>query len=338
MSPNEHDRAEKREAREIRHAEKVLAHEAHAIEREEDREYRREHDHHEHPHERHEHHEHHEHEDAVRHAPREVRYTREAADPQTRSGRRQGNHQGCAIVTGSGQGIGAAIARRLAADGFPIVLNCPNEALLGPTHEVAQALKAEHDARVITIIADVSDMDQVKAMVDEAVAEFGAVDVLVNNAGITRDKLIARMSPADFNDVISINLNGTFHCCKAVTRPMMKQRYGRIISLSSVVGVHGNAGQANYAASKAGIIGLTKSLAKELAPRNITVNAIAPGFIQSPMTDALTPEQRDAIAAQIGLGRFGTPEDVANLVSFLASDEASYITGQVIGIDGGMGA
>ena len=173
-------------------------------------------------------------------------------------------------------------------------------------------------------------------MVDTVLSEFGRVDVLVNNAGITRDGLIMRMKEEDFDSVIAVNLKGAFNCCKAVSRAMTKQRYGRIISLSSVVGVYGNAGQANYAASKAGIIGLTKSLAKELAGRGVTVNAVAPGFVETPMTDALTEKQRTAIIDRIGCGRLGQPEDVAHLVAFLAEEESSYITGQVVCVDGGL--
>ena len=184
--------------------------------------------------------------------------------------------------------------------------------------------------------ANVADEAETGALIAAATDAFGRVDVLVNNAGITRDGLAARMSDEDFDAVIDINLKGTFHCCRAAAKVMMKQRWGRIINMSSVVGVYGNAGQVNYAASKAGVIGMTKTLAKELARRNITANAVAPGFIATDMTDALSEAQKEAIVGRIGSGRLGEPADIAHLVRFLASDEASYITGQVICVDGGM--
>ncbi len=204
------------------------------------------------------------------------------------------------------------------------------------TEAAARAIESEFGVRALVFVADVAKAAEVKAMVDAIVSELGRLDVLVNNAGITRDGLIARMSEEDFDAVIDVNLKGVFNACKAAAKVMMKQRHGRIINMSSVVGIHGNAGQANYAASKAGVIGITKSLAKELARRNITVNAVAPGFISTDMTDALSEEQKEAIASRIGLGRFGSAEDVAALVGFLASDEAAYITGQAIEVDGGL--
>ena len=241
-----------------------------------------------------------------------------------------------AVVTGSSRGIGHAIAEELADAGFDVCLNCSSERGLPALQEAAAQIEATYGVRAIAQAASVADAAQAKALVDAAHAAFGRVDVLVNNAGITRDGLIARMKEEDFDAVVDVNLKGTFNCCKAVAPRMMKQRYGRIISLSSVVGVYGNAGQVNYAASKAGVIGITKSLAAELAPRNITANAVAPGFIATDMTDALTDAQRAAIAGRIGAGRLGRPKDVAALVRFLASEEAGYITGQVICVDGGL--
>lgn len=244
--------------------------------------------------------------------------------------------RGVALVTGSGRGIGLACARELARRGFDVCLNCSSERGLSNAEEQAQRMEREFGVRARAIAADVADLDAVRAMVDEAVEAFGSLDVIVNNAGITRDGLIARMTPEDFDAVVDVNLKGTFNCCKAAAKVMMKQRHGCIINMSSVVGEYGNAGQVNYAASKAGVIGITKSLAKELARRNITVNAVAPGFIVTDMTDALTEEQRETISARIGLGRLGATEDVAALVGFLASPEAAYITGQVIDVDGGL--
>ena len=236
-----------------------------------------------------------------------------------------------AVVTGSSRGIGRAVAEELARAGFDVCVNCSNEGGLSAAREQAAALEAEHGARAIAVAANVAEAAEAEALVAAAHEAFGRVDVLVNNAGITRDGLIARMKEEDFDAVIDVNLKGTFNCCKAAAQRMMKQRYGRIVNLSSVVGVAGNAGQANYAASKAGVIGLTKSLARELAARNITCNAVAPGF-----TDALSEKQREAIVSRIASKRLGAPEDVAALVRFLASEEAGYITGQVVCIDGGM--
>ena len=237
------------------------------------------------------------------------------------------------LVTGSSRGIGRAIAERFARDGHRVAIHC--HVRRAEADALQAALQQEH-LSVMAVQGDVSKEAEVARMLEEIRAYFGPVDVLVNNAGITRDGLAARMSDDDFDAVIDINLKGTFHCCRAAAKLMMKQRWGRIVNMSSVVGVYGNAGQVNYAASKAGVIGLTKSLARELARRNITANAVAPGFIATDMTDALSDAQREAIVSRIGSGRLGEPDDIAHLVRFLASDEASYITGQVICVDGGM--
>ena len=234
----------------------------------------------------------------------------------------------CAVVTGSTRGIGRAVARELAAAGMNVVVNSSSERSLPAAEAVAAEIAEEFGVETLAVAAN--------ALIAAAAEANGRVDVLVNNAGITRDGLAARMSDDDFDAVIDINLKGTFHCCRAAAKLMMKQRWGRIVNMSSVVGVYGNAGQVNYAASKAGVIGLTKSLARELARRNITANAVAPGFIATDMTDALSDAQREAIVSRIGSGRLGEPDDIAHLVRFLASDEASYITGQVICVDGGM--
>lgn len=241
-----------------------------------------------------------------------------------------------AVVTGSTRGIGREIARELAAAGMNVVVNSSSEKSLPAAEALAAEIAGQFGVEAVAVAANVADEAEANALIAAATDAFGRVDVLVNNAGITRDGLAARMSDEDFDAVIDINLKGTFHCCRAAAKVMMKQRWGRIINMSSVVGVYGNAGQVNYAASKAGVIGMTKSLAKELARRNITANAVAPGFIATDMTDALSEAQRAAIVDRIGSGRLGEPADIAHLVRFLASDEASYITGQVICVDGGM--
>lgn len=238
-----------------------------------------------------------------------------------------------ALITGAAGGIGTAIARRLNKDGFNLALHARNE------KEQLCALKDEIEnegSRVQLVYGDISSFEDCQRIIKEVLAENKSIDVLVNNAGITRDNIVMMMKEKDFTDVIETNLNGTFYLSKLVTRGMMKNRSGRIINLTSVVGIHGNAGQANYAASKAGVIGLTKSFAKELASRNILVNAIAPGFILSPMTDKLSDEVKQKIKSEIPLGELGEPIDVANLVSFLSGDASRYITGQVISVDGGM--
>ncbi|MBQ3544372.1 MAG: 3-oxoacyl-[Lachnospiraceae bacterium] len=238
-----------------------------------------------------------------------------------------------AVVTGASRGIGRAIALELAKRGADVVVNYSgNQALADETVKICE----EAGVKAIAVKANVAKLDECQVMIDEAVKEFGKVDILVNNAGITKDKLIMAMSEQDFDDVISVNLKGAFNCMKLVTKMMMKQRYGRIINISSVVGVSGNAGQANYSASKAGIIGLTKSAAKELASRNITVNAVAPGMIETDMTDVLNEKVKEAMLNQIPAKRTGKPEEVANTVAFFAMKESAYVTGQVICVDGGM--
>ncbi|MCI5569752.1 MAG: 3-oxoacyl-[acyl-carrier-protein] reductase [Lachnospiraceae bacterium] len=238
-----------------------------------------------------------------------------------------------ALITGAAGGIGCAIARKLKDDGFDLALHARN---LKPELETLKNELEDDGCRVQIVLGDISSFEDCKRMIDEILAENGSVDVLVNNAGMTRDKLVMMMKAEDFTDVIDTNLNGTFYLSKLVSKSMMKKRAGRIINMSSVVGIHGNAGQANYAASKAGIIGLTKSFAKEFASRNILVNAIAPGFIVSPMTDMLSEKVKEEIKADIPLAELGRAEDVAELVSFLAGDSSRYITGQVICVDGGM--
>ena len=238
-----------------------------------------------------------------------------------------------AFITGATRGIGRQIAITLAKEGFDIAINYrkENEDL----ENIKKQIK-ELNVRCLPVKGDVSIFDDTANMVNQIINEFGKIDVLVNNAGITKDALLMRMKKEDFEDVINVNLVGTFNVTKNVIPYMIKQRSGRIINISSVVGVSGNAGQTNYSASKAGIIGFTKSLAKEVASRKILVNAVAPGFIETQMTDVLKQEVKEEIAKNIPLRRMGTPEDVANVVKFLAGEQSSYITGQVINVDGGM--
>lgn len=238
-----------------------------------------------------------------------------------------------ALVTGASRGIGRSIALQLAEEGYNVAVNYAG------SKEKAEAVVEEIKAKGVdsfAIQANVADADEVKAMIKEVVRQFGSLDVLVNNAGITRDNLLMRMKEQEWDDVIDTNLKGVFNCIQKATPQMLRQRSGAIINLSSVVGAVGNPGQANYVATKAGVIGLTKSAARELASRGITVNAVAPGFIVSDMTDALSDELKEQMLTQIPLARFGQDTDIANTVAFLASDKAKYITGQTIHVNGGM--
>lgn len=238
-----------------------------------------------------------------------------------------------AIVTGGSRGIGRAVAMRLAKDGMNLVINYRgNSAAAEETERLCRELGAE----VLLVQGDVSRAEDCEKLAEQAKAVFGRVDVLVNNAGITRDGLLARMTEEDFRAVLDVNLVGPWNMMKAVNRIMMKQRYGRIVNLSSVTGLMGNMGQTNYAAAKAGIVGMTKSYAREVAGRGITVNAVAPGFIDTDMTEAIPEGAKDKIITGIPMGRTGKPEDVAEAVAFLASEQAGYITGEVLRVDGGM--
>jgi len=238
-----------------------------------------------------------------------------------------------AVVTGGARGIGRAICETLAMRGADIVIADLQADL---AEQTAREIKSSSGRRTLALAVNVADLASVNAMVEKALAEFGHLDILVNNAGLTRDKLIIRMDEADWDLVIDVNLKGAFNCCKAIFRSMMKQRYGRIVNISSVSGQTGQVGQVNYSASKAGLIGLTKALAREFASRNITVNAVAPGFIPTALTIDLAPEWKESIIKATPLGRMGTPQEIAYAVVFLASDEAAYITGQVLAVDGGM--
>jgi len=238
-----------------------------------------------------------------------------------------------ALVTGASRGLGRSIALELAKNGANVVINyAGNEA---KAKEVVEEIK-QLGQESFDVQADVSSEEDVKRMVKQVTDEFGRLDILVNNAGITKDNLIMRMKEEEFDQVVNTNLKGAFLCTKAVTRQMMRQRRGKIVNVASIVGVRGNPGQANYVAAKAGVIGLTKTTAQELASRNILVNAVAPGFIATDMTDVLTDEQRETILSMVPLARLGNPEDVAKVVRFLASSDSDYMTGQTLHIDGGM--
>lgn len=237
------------------------------------------------------------------------------------------------LVTGSGRGIGASIAKRFASEGAEVIVNYSGN------DEAAQKTVDEITAtggQAQKYKCSVNDSESVKVMIDEIIKKFGRIDILVNNAGITKDGLMLRMTDEDFDRVIDVNLKGTFNCTKYVSKYMLKQKSGKIINISSVVGLSGNAGQVNYSASKAGIIGITKSAAKELSSRGITVNAVAPGYVDTDMTKVLSDNIRNEILKNIPLQRMGNVEDISNCVAFLASEDASYITGQVISVDGGM--
>lgn len=245
--------------------------------------------------------------------------------------------EGCALVTGAARGIGAAIVRALAAAGHDVVINHTSEA----SAQVAAELQAEVEERygitALVVRADVSDFEEARRLVEAGVERFGHIAVLVNNAGINRDGLLVRMKEQDFDDVVATDLKGVFNMTRHAAKPLMKQRYGRIVNITSLSGVVGQAGQANYSAAKAGVIGLTKATARELAARNVTVNAVAPGFVETDMTARMKPEVLEQLVDGVPLKRMAAPAEVADAVAFLASDKAAYITGQVLHIDGGLG-
>jgi 3-oxoacyl-[acyl-carrier protein] reductase len=238
-----------------------------------------------------------------------------------------------AVITGGAQGIGRAIALQLASEGSNLVLSDVDEAKVQAT---AAEIAKEKNVQAMGVKGNVAQFADCERLVEQSIDKFGRMDILINNAGITRDNLLMRMSEDEWDSVMSVNLKGVFNCTKAVVRPMMKARQGRIVNIASVVGLMGNAGQANYSASKGGVVALTKTCAREFSSRNILVNAVAPGFIRTRMTDALTEEQKKKLLELIPLGRLGEPEDVAKVVLFLCSEESSYITGHVVSVNGGM--
>jgi 3-oxoacyl-[acyl-carrier protein] reductase len=238
-----------------------------------------------------------------------------------------------AWITGGAQGIGKAIALYLASEGCHLILSDVDEATVQAT---AAQIAKEKGVKTLGLKANVAQIADCEKVVDQSLDKYGRIDILINNAGITRDNLLMRMSDEEWDAVLSVNLKGVFNCTKAAIRPMMKQRKGRIVNIASVVGLMGNAGQANYAASKGGVVALTKTCAREFASRNVLVNAVAPGFIRTRMTDALTEEQKKKLLELIPLGRLGEPEDVAKVVLFLCCEESSYITGHVVSVNGGM--
>jgi 3-oxoacyl-[acyl-carrier protein] reductase len=238
-----------------------------------------------------------------------------------------------ALITGAAQGIGRAVAERLASEGASIVISDINAAAAQKT---AEEIKQKYNVETLSVAGNVASLSECEALVQQILDKFSKINILINNAGITKDNLVLRMSEQEWDAVIGVNLKGVFNCTKAVSRAMLKQRSGRIVNIASVVGLMGNAGQANYSASKGGVIALTKTCAREFATRNILVNAIAPGFIRTAMTDALTDETKQKLADQIPLGRLGESEDIAKVALFLSSDDSAYITGQVISVNGGM--
>ena len=244
--------------------------------------------------------------------------------------------RGCAVVTGGARGIGKAVCEALAARGYNVAVNHSHAGSAEAAAEVAASLRERFGVEAAAIQADVSSFDAAAGLMQAAREKLGEVSVLVNNAGITRDALFLRMKEDDVDRVVAVNLKGAFNCCKAAVPAMCKARRGRIVNMSSISGLHGTVGQVNYAASKAGIVGLTKSLAREVAPRGVTVNAVAPGFIVTDMTDAVPEKVKESVLGNIPERRFGQPSEVASLVAFLASDDAAYITGQAIEIDGGL--
>lgn len=245
--------------------------------------------------------------------------------------------EGCALVTGAARGIGAAIVRALAAAGHDVVINHTSEASARAAAELQAEVEERYGATALVVRADVSDFEEARRLVEAGVERFGHIAVLVNNAGINRDGLLVRMKEQDFDDVVATDLKGVFNMTRHAAKPLMKQRYGRIVNITSLSGVVGQAGQANYSAAKAGVIGLTKATARELAARNVTVNAVAPGFVETDMTARMKPEVLEQLVDGVPLKRMAAPAEVADAVAFLASDKAAYITGQVLHIDGGLG-